>query len=419
MTEAQTSTAHDTKRLDLFVTEACNLGCAYCFAATTPRASPSEADAERAIDWLMRSRSPHVHLTLWGGEPLLRLALLHHTVAYAKQQASVAGKRVTFSMPTNATRLDADVVRWLEAEEVRIFLSIDGDEQGQRTRPMKSGGSSHTLAQQGMRAAFAGLSARRPAVRMTVTPQNAAQQGSSARYFVDEGAHELMIYAAFDQTWTHADVQTYERGQRDLASLLVDRLRSTHEPQDVPVFKAWTPILRRLLDGVPARAREGALDHCGAGGDLVALTVEGELVPCHRFVFYARERSKGNASVSDVCLGSLDRGIDAARAAPYSALRIEDQSGKVRCVDCELFDLCTYGCLAINYATTSRLDCVPHAACELMDAQVRVCREVHDELADDPRYALYLGHTIEQAFGAIRKKLGGRAFADFLGEGTT
>jgi len=126
--------SHAVRRLDLFVTEACNLACGYCFAATQNRKDPSPEESLRAIDWLMRSEAKRLHVTFWGGEPLLRFELIKRLVGHARSSARRAGKRVTFSMPTNATRLDEDVVAWLEAEGVRIFLSIDGDEAGQRER---------------------------------------------------------------------------------------------------------------------------------------------------------------------------------------------------------------------------------------------------------------------------------------------
>jgi len=395
--------SHAVRRLDLFVTEGCNLACPYCFAATHPRKNPSDEEALRAVDWLLRSESERVHITLWGGEPLLRRALIEKVVTHAKDQARRLNKRVGFSMPTNATRLDEDVARWLDEQGVRIFLSIDGDEEGQRTRPLKRGGSSHRLAQIGLKNAVRARPKAPPSVRMTVTPDNAARQGPSARYLLGQGAKELLVYPAFDQPWSEDELARFEAGQREMAELFVELVRSSDDPGTIPVFKAWRPILRRLLDGVPARRREGELKHCGAGAELVALTVDGQLAPCHRFVFYARERD------DDVGLGDLERGLDAERAGAYGGLRVEQMRGVTRCVECEHFDLCTFGCIAISYATTGALDVIPEAVCRLMEAQIRVCREIHAALRRDPRYVIYLGRTVNDALSATARELGRRA----------
>jgi alpha-tubulin suppressor-like RCC1 family protein/uncharacterized Fe-S cluster-containing radical SAM superfamily protein len=177
--------AHDVQRLDLFITEACNLACTYCFESHKPRKTPEIEQCERAIDWLMRASSPKVHVTLWGGEPLLFKPALRHMVAYARAAASSAKKSVTFSMPTNGTLLDEETLRWIDEEKIALFLSIDGDAIGQSTRPTHGGASSYDMAMEGLRLAAAHLP-KPPPVRMTVTPENVEHMARSAAH---RGAH--------------------------------------------------------------------------------------------------------------------------------------------------------------------------------------------------------------------------------------
>ena len=397
-------TEHGVRRLDLFVTEACNLACDYCFAATRPRKNPSLEQMLEAIDWLMRSRAHKVHITFWGGEPLLRVELLRGAVEHAKQRAKENSKRVTFSMPTNASLIDADTMRWLEENDVQVFLSIDGDEAGQAGRPLKSGESSHPLVSRGMKRALKQAGRQPPAIRMTVSPDNARDQADGARYFIENGARELLIYAAIDQTWTDEALADFAYGQSQLAHLLVELVSGDGPPVAVPSFKAWRPILRRLFVDAPPRKREGPLAHCGAGSDLVALTVDGQLAPCHRYVFYGRDRGE------DVAIGDLQSGLNDEKARHLTGLRIEHMRGETRCVDCNVFDLCTYGCVAVSYATTGAVDAIPATACTLMRAQIDACRDVHHRLRDDPRYALYLGQPLRSTVAAAAEKLGGRAW---------
>ena len=83
-------TCHPVRRLDLFVTERCNLACRYCFAASQPRPDPSAEQLCRWVDWLLRAEAHSVHITLWGGEPLLREQVLRRVVAFAQQRAAAA-----------------------------------------------------------------------------------------------------------------------------------------------------------------------------------------------------------------------------------------------------------------------------------------------------------------------------------------
>ncbi|MCA9692368.1 MAG: radical SAM protein [Myxococcales bacterium] len=410
---------HDVRRLDLFVTEACNLACDYCFAATRPRRSPSAEQARARIDWLMRSSAARVHITWWGGEPLLRKDLLRELGAAGTDRAAAVGKRVSFSMPTNASLIDDETKRWLEQVGVQVFLSIDGDERGQATRPLKAGGSSHALVQIGMRRALDTASRQGPpAIRMTVSPDNAAAQAAGVRYFLDHGARELLIYAATDQDWTPRDLEAFVAGQREVAEVFVELVETSARHEDIANFKAWRPILRRLARGVPARPRSGALRSCGVGRELIGVTVEGAFTPCHRVVFYDRRREVED-DYAPLDLGDLERGLDEDAARVWSERRVEDRRGAARCVECEQFDLCTIGCVAVNYATTGDLDRVPEAACRLMGAQIEVCREIHERLAHHPHYRLYLGQPLSSAVASAASSIGARAWQLFQASGAT
>jgi uncharacterized protein len=397
---------HPVRHLDLFVTEACNLACPYCFAAGHDAGELEPALASRALDWLLRSDAPRVQISLWGGEPLLRPDLLQDLVAKARSLAGGRGRRLTLSMPTNGTLLDAQTLTWLARNEVRIFLSIDGDEAAQRGRPLATGGSSYPLARGGLEAA-AGLGLE-PSVRMTVTPGNAGGLRRNAEHLMTLGARELLIYPAYDLPWSPGALAAFEAGQRDLAALLVRMIREHDDPGQVPRLKAWLQPLRTLLRGPrPGRPRRGPLRDCGAGRDLLALAVDGTFWPCHRYVFYARRRRDRGASH---LLGHLQRGPDLARGEELlGGLRVEQMAGERHCVDCDLFDLCSFGCSAICYATTGDPRRVPPAACRLIRAQLAACRAVHQALAEDPKFALYLGEPLDEVLRLAAKTLGTRA----------
>ncbi len=357
------------------------------------------------VDWLItKGDTEKAHITLWGGEPLLRFKLLREVVDHAQHRGAETGKRVTFSMPTNATLLDDEILSWIKDNEIQIFLSIDGDADTQRGRPLRSGASSHELASRGLdRAMRAGLP-KLPSVRMTVTPDNVGSLAANVRYFLGRGVRELLIYPALDTAWSQEAVALYATGQRELAEDFVRLAASVGSRAEIPVLKAWRPILRRLFDGIPARPRQGRLPQCGAGTRLVAAGVDGRFSPCHRFVFYA---PRGDDRFD---LGGLEQGLALEKGARIGELTIEGMSGLVRCVDCEHFDLCTYSCVAINYATTGALDRIPRAACELMSAQIQACRFVHSQLGGDPRYARYLGRSRGWALQRASVALGERAW---------
>jgi uncharacterized protein len=324
-------------------------------------------------------------------------------VDQAKRRAAALGKTVTFSMPTNATRLDDEALRWIADTGVRISLSVDGDEAAQAGRPLRSGGSSLPRAQAGLAAARRVL-APPPAVRMTVTPQNVASFSRSVRFFASLGVDALMVYPAFDQAWPAAAIDRFATESLDVAQWLASAFERGGAAPAVPRIDPWWTILRRLATGPRPRRREGPLPSCGAGTALIAVGVDGTLAPCHRFVFYGRDSGRA------VTMGTLDDGVDDSVVRRFEGLRVESlRAGDAACADCGLLDLCTYGCAAINFAVTGRPDRIPEVVCSLVAAQVAACRHLHDRASGDPRYARALGLGLEWSLARASRALGARA----------
>jgi uncharacterized protein len=395
------------QRLDLFLTEACNLACPYCFAASGQGGQMSAELARQAVDWLVAQPAERLHITFWGGEPLLRRDLLRELIERAKRGAASQHKSITFSLPTNATLLDEQTAGWLADEGVHIFLSIDGDAVAQAERPRRDGGSSHAAAVAGLRAATA-AQGRAPAVRMTLAPRNAGRAAESVAFFAAEGVREVLAYAAFDQRWSESELADFARGQRELARWLVDAIRASVDPRrEVPRLRAWIPILQRLQRG-SRRRRAGTLRHCGAGDELLALRVDGRWAPCHRFVFYddrGAPRYDGGTLEAPAASAAIDR---------LGTLQIEQLEGETRCIDCDLFDVCTIGCVAIGVGAAGGPEQIPPVACRLQREQVAACRQVSAELGDDARLAHYLGREVRDMLGEAAARIGASAHRRYL-----
>lgn len=94
--------------MELFLTEACNLRCDYCFVAMKKAYKRMSWEvAKRAIDFLMKEsrEEKEVEILFFGGEPLLAFPLMKKVAEYAVQQADSLGKKLSFTCTTNATLL--------------------------------------------------------------------------------------------------------------------------------------------------------------------------------------------------------------------------------------------------------------------------------------------------------------------------
>ena len=87
--------------------------------------------AESAIDMLIKESAerPAVHVTFFGGETLMNFPLLRSSVDYAKTKCAEAGKKVEFSLTTNATLLNEEIVDFLSEHRIGVTVSMDGDRE--------------------------------------------------------------------------------------------------------------------------------------------------------------------------------------------------------------------------------------------------------------------------------------------------
>lgn len=396
--------SHPFRHLDLFVTESCNLACPYCFARnrTGVRDMPLSAALE-AIDWLCSSTSDRVHVTFWGGEPLLRLPALNELSEAFVQRARRAGKRSSLSLPTNGTLLSDEAIDWVVRYGVKTFLSIDGGPDTQAGRPLSSGKSSHALAEQGLQRSMERLGRRGTTVRMTVTPGNASRLVDNVRYFASRGVGRLMVYPAYDMPWSEQEVETFARAEQQLAHTVANWLMRSRDPRRFVRLDAWTSVLRALTGRRRARTADDVTSPCGVGRELIACNTDGTLSPCHRFTFYERSRGLGGT------LGTVSGGPASRELGVFEGLTWGRQRGVVPCEQCDLFALCSMGCVAVNYAATGHLTRVPPWACALQRARVEACRTLDVQCQRHPAYQAYLGDRDAEVVRDHADRIGRRA----------
>ncbi|MCS7185978.1 MAG: radical SAM protein [Armatimonadetes bacterium] len=115
--------------MGLFLTEAYNLRCDYCFVATKKAHKHMIWEvAKRAVDFLMEESRAEKELTItfFNGEPLLAFTLMKQVAEYAIQRANSLGKKVSFTCTTNATLLTEEHILFAQQHGFRYLLSIDG-----------------------------------------------------------------------------------------------------------------------------------------------------------------------------------------------------------------------------------------------------------------------------------------------------
>jgi uncharacterized protein len=342
------------RKLELVLTEDCNLRCDYCWIPKQPAYMPWEV-AKRALEFLfIESRDAEsVEITLFGGEPLLAWDVFTRAVEYAERLAKQTDKRVGWAVTTNGTLLEEENIRFAVQHGIHYLLSIDGD------RP------SHDLHRRddSGKGSFDRVIANIPSLkrlqgwlgtRMTVNPDTVEGVDRAVRLLAHLGINQFLIAPNITADWTREARLVLQQQWVEIARLYAKMRRA-----------GW-PIRMTGFEERPEREKPKGWG-CEAGQDKIAVTPSGDIYPCSRYldVDWLREAS---------WLGHVDTGISA------DGRRRELTDGRevirFKCMKCRHKDRCTGSCPATNWLTTGSPFAPPRIDCYLHDVSERLKREV-------------------------------------------
>ena len=328
--------------LTLNVAHLCQLQCAYCFASggeysydedTVPPLM-DEATGRRAVDFFFEIAGPKhsvLRLLFFGGEPLINWDLIEILVLYSEEKAQAIGKRMQFSMTTNAMALDAQRVTFIREHKISLLISVDGDKElHSKLRPHKD---SAVCSYEETRAAVALLKEVRPELtgRATVT-----------KYCTDP---RILVSSLKDMGFTSYNLQLVT-GDKDAPWAL--------DTQDIRRFAS--ELGRMIVEGERITGITGsrisersscAPYKCNFSVRTLTVDALGRIYSCHRLL-----------SQQDFYIGDVNSGLDYTKMqALANTVNANNMSG---CKTCWAKNLCAGGCAAVNYLQGASLS-VPNS----------------------------------------------------------
>lgn len=297
-------------RLELSVSERCNLACRYCYCGTCRDEVPngglmSVETARRAIEWLFaHSGRDDVTLTFFGGEPLLNKDVLKASVALCDRLAAERGVRAEYVMTTNATLLDDETVDLIRSHDFGLMVSLDGPRELHDAQcPTRDGRGSWDAAVAGIRRLMA--KRRRLTVRCTMA-HPVPDELKLVRFFDDFGFSRIVLGPVENPLFPSVcdftdDDRREEARQRETAIIpwMLAECAAGREPKYNP-FEDLEADLRRPDAPEPSPFR------CGACHGTTTVGADGALYPCHRFV-----------GMKDWTVGTLADGPDLERCKQF------------------------------------------------------------------------------------------------------
>ena len=361
----------NVKSLCLNVAHSCNMKCSYCFASQgnfgLPSALMSKETGRQAIDFLLKNSGDITHLEIdfFGGEPLLNMEVVRDLVTYARSQQKQYGKKIAFTLTTNAVLLTDEVMQFILDNDIAVILSLDGrPEVNDRLRLMNNGEGSYEKIVPHIQAMVA-KEPRSYYVRGTFTRQN-LDFTNDIRHFTELGLKNFSLEPAIGTTSEYAireeDLPAVLAEYEKLADLLLDYYKAG---QDVHFFHYDLGLQRG-----PCLAKRHT--GCGAGVEYLVVTPEGDIYPCHQFV-----------GEKNFLMGNVNRELDSeirTRLGKNTLLNKEE------CRKCWARYYCGGGCHANNYFTNQAIEQPAEIACQMHRKRVEsaIYLEISKRLHDFP-----------------------------------
>ena len=273
------------KAMCLHIAHDCNLACKYCFAGEGEyhgdRGLMSLEVGKKALDYLVEHSGNRVNLEVdfFGGEPLLNWEVVKQLVAYGRSLEGPKNKKFRFTLTTNGTLLNDEIMEFVNREMHNLVLSIDGRKEiNDHMRPHRGGQGSYDKIVPKYIEAAESRNQTNYYVRGTYTHYN-TDFARDVLHLADLGFKQISVEPVVappeaEYALQEEDIPILLKQYDELAE---EMLKRNKEGKGFNFFHFMID-----LEGGPCVAKR--LSGCGSGCEYLAVTPWGDFYPCHQFV---------------------------------------------------------------------------------------------------------------------------------------
>ncbi|PWJ36858.1 radical SAM/SPASM domain-containing protein [Fibrobacter succinogenes] len=356
--------------LELSITEQCNLRCDYCYyrdSHAARKAVMSDEVMEKAVSLALRKAAELNHnflnITFFGGEPLLRMDIIRKTVAFArklvKSRRSELPKKfkLLFTVNTNGTLLNDDVIGYLKKEGFSVALSLDGprNKQDLSRKTVDGRGSFNYIAP--YIPALVDLNA---VVLMVITPKHVHGFSDAVKWVFKQGFTNVGTSPDFNGKWTSEDFDALIVEYEKLARFWY---KSKRQKKDFYLSTIQDKVSMELLG---KRQKEYT---CFISSEAFVVATNGNVFPCSRFI---SSQPKAPYSLGNV----LDEQSGIYKNILPKAVERFIKNDKKQCKECAIRYRClAHECGCTSFYTTGSLEGVSAEVCTHERILCAICDE--------------------------------------------
>ena len=326
--------------ITLEINQKCNLKCKYCYLEEKSGSKMEISTALKAIDMAFLKVKAHRDHKLWfdfvGGEALLDFEMLKSLVEYIEKKNQEDCNELLFSITTNATIFNYEIVTFLIEKQFALKVSIDGSKEiNDRNRISSIGYSVHDKIIDNLKyiRLFQERTGRYVQVTNVITQNNYESYYESLVYLTKTLGFK-MIDTALDLSvlWTNEQMEILSRQIKKSFAYFIEQAEKQNGFY-------WEFAEKVIKFREPIQKINGKKFYCCGGGIVSAyIRTDGTIFAC-----------PGNLEET-VCLGDLQSGF---RREKVLELKNFNGIDNEECKECKIADYCTErSCIMQNLAVT-------------------------------------------------------------------
>jgi len=266
--------------LTFILTDDCNFNCKYCYKVKSNNFL-DHSTAVNALNFFWPFLNDKSFISFYGGEPLLTFSLIEKIVHLVENKNKKFNKNINFSVSTNGSLIDDNIINFFSDHKFKVGLSFDGLAQDKQRKK----GSFQDLIP------IIRKLSDNPGIELLInsvfTPTTIQYLSKSIELLLNLKVPKIRCSLSFLKPWDENSISMYK-----------DELIKTRE--------LLLPIYRKIgTMPVVNFSQKPQISCCSAGSDRLSISTNGEIWGCPLFSDYF-ERMRESSDRSKYCFGTLE-----------------------------------------------------------------------------------------------------------------
>lgn len=368
----KSSIPHGLTSICLNVTNKCNLNCIYCFENHISDSSfMSIKIAKKSVDFLLKQNptGSKFSVVFFGGEPLLNFKLIKETIKYCSSISKKTNKEFTYSITTNGTILNTEIIYYFKKYKFNIIVSLDGKKEihNYYRRYKNNEGTYERIISNinELKKNNINFIARATIGTKYITLVEIAEffERNNILFDFDFVQYVNTTNITKKETeFTKHQLEELAIQYAKLISFYYNKIRKAEAIYWIGLKNYLSKIHFRIIKNVK----------CRAGRSYIAIDPIGNIFPCQNFVGYSK-----------YIAGNIYQGINVKNIQKLKPLNIEEYDD---CRKCTIRYLCGGGCVAQNYSVNNIREKIPKYYCNIQKIKWKTFIKFYYEKISNTEY---------------------------------